>query len=296
MMKHIAVLMGGLSAEREISLASGRAISRALASKGYRVTDVDVTTEQFAIPPGIDLAFVALHGTYGEDGQVQAYLQSKGVRFTGSDENASRLAFDKILSKQIFEKRGINSARYEVLRHGQPRTIPLPVVVKPPRQGSSIGLTKVMREDDWTKALAVAGEFDDEMLVESFIDGRELTVGIVGEEVLPVVEIRAPEGHYDYRAKYTKGMTDYLCPAPLDPETTRACQEMAWQTFVALGASGLGRVDVRLSTDGHPYVLELNTIPGFTETSLLPKAAAATGLGFADLCDKIVRYTLAHDA
>lgn len=291
-MKHVAVLMGGVSAEREVSLASGAAIARALKSRGYRVTEVDVMTGAFPVPAGIDLAFIALHGTYGEDGQVQSYLRSQRVPFTGSDEKASLLAFDKILSKQMFEKRGINSARYEVLRRGQPRTLPLPVVVKPPRQGSSIGLTRVMSEEDWTRAVTVAGEFDDEMLVEAFIDGRELTVGIVGEEVLPVVEIRAPDGHYDYRAKYTKGLTEYVCPAPLDAEMTRACQAIAWQTFVALGASGLGRVDVLMSRDGHPYVLELNTIPGFTETSLLPKAAAAAGISFVDLCDKIVRYTL----
>lgn len=291
-MKHIAVLMGGISAEREISLASGRAIASALAGHGYRVTPVDVTSESFAIPHGIDLAFIALHGTYGEDGQVQAYLQSNGVLFTGADEESSRRSFDKILSKRCFEAHGINSPRYEVLLRGQRRTLPLPVVVKPPRQGSSIGLTIVEREEDWDRAVDAATALDAEMLVETFIPGRELTVGIVGEEVLPVVEIRAPRGHYDYKAKYTKGLTEYVCPAPLEADITRQCQTLAWRTFTALGARGLGRVDIRLAEDGHPYVLELNTIPGFTETSLLPKAARANGVSFADLCDKIVRYTL----
>lgn len=294
-MKHIAVAMGGVSAEREISLASGRAIAAALETKGYRVTSVDVQREDFDLPEGIDLVFIALHGTYGEDGGVQEYLQAKGVRFTGSDAASSRDAFDKIISKRCFEKYGINTARYEVLRHGQPRTLPLPVVVKPPRQGSSIGLAKVMREEEWAGAMDAALRLDAEVLVEAFIPGRELTVGIVGQEVLPVVEIRAPDGHYDYRAKYTKGATEYLCPAPIDEAATRLVQELAWKTFQALKSSGLGRVDIRLTEQGEPFVLELNSIPGFTETSLLPKAARAAGLSFGDLCDKIIRQTLARD-
>lgn len=293
MNKHIAVLMGGISAEREISLASGRAIASALSGKGYRVTPVDVTDRAFPLPGGIDAAFIALHGTYGEDGGVQDYLAARGVPFTGSDAHSSRLAFDKILSKQCFEKHGVNTARYEVLRSGQPRTLPLPVVVKPPRQGSSIGLAKVQREEDWAEAMALALKYDAEVMVEAFIPGRELTVGVVGDEVLPVVEIRAPGGHYDYKAKYTKGATEYLCPAPIDGETTRLVQQLAWRTFEALKARGLGRVDIRLTDEGEAFVLELNSIPGFTETSLLPKAAQAAGISFADLCDKIIRPVLA---
>lgn len=287
--------MGGISAEREISLASGRAIAAALETKGYRVTSVDVQREDFALPDGVDLVFIALHGTYGEDGGVQQYLQARGIRFTGSDAASSRAAFDKIISKRCFEKNGINTARYEVLREGQPRTLPLPVVVKPPRQGSSIGLAKVSREEEWAGSMAAALKLDEEVLVEAFIPGRELTVGVVGDEVLPVVEIRAPGGHYDYRAKYTKGATEYLCPAPLDEAATRLVQELAWKTFQALKSSGLGRIDIRLTDEGEAFVLELNSIPGFTETSLLPKAARAAGISFADLCDKIVRLTLAGD-
>lgn len=287
--------MGGISAEREISLASGRAIADALENAGYKVSRVDVTSETFDLPPGIDLAFLALHGTYGEDGQVQAYLANKGILFTGSDEESSRTSFDKILSKRRFEKHGINTARYEIVRRGQPRTLPLPVVVKPPRQGSSIGLSRVMREEEWEPAIEAALRFDPEVMVETFIPGRELTVGIVGDEVLPVIEIRAPQGHYDYKAKYTKGATEYLCPAPIDDETTRACQQLAWRTFVALNARGLARIDIRLTDDGNPYVLELNSLPGFTETSLLPKAAKAAGMSFAELCDKIVRLTFASE-
>lgn len=288
--------MGGISAEREISLASGKAIADALESRGYKVSRVDVTSETFDIPDGTDLAFIALHGTYGEDGAVQAYLAKKGVPFTGSDEKSSRMAFDKVLSKQCFEKYAVNTARYEVLRHGQPRTLPFPVVVKPPRQGSSIGLTKVTSEEEWIPAVAEAFKFDDEIMVEVFIPGRELTVGIVGQEVLPIVEIRAPQGNYDYKAKYTKGMTEYICPAPLDEDTTRMCQQLAWKAFEALKSSGMGRVDIRLTDEGDPYVLELNTIPGCTETSLLPKAAKAAGISFAELCEKIVQLSLRpHD-
>jgi len=284
--------MGGTSAEREISLASGQAVAEALSSKGFRVTPLDVTSETFELPPEADVVFVALHGTYGEDGGVQSYLQSKGIPYSGSNEKSSRKSFDKVLSKQCFEKCGVNTPRYEILRSGQPRTLPLPVVVKPPRQGSSIGLTKVSTEDEWLGAMETALKYDAEVLVEAFIPGRELTVGIVGQEVLPVVEIRAPQGHYDYRAKYTTGVTEYLCPAPLDDETTRECQRLAWKTFEALKARGLGRVDIRLSDDGVPYVLELNSIPGFTGTSLLPKAARAAGISFPDLCEKIIRLTL----
>jgi len=291
-MKHISVLMGGISAEREISLASGKAIADALESRGYQVSRVDVTKEQFDIPDGTDLAFIALHGTYGEDGGIQAYLTKRGVPFTGSDAKSSRMAFDKILSKQCFEKYAVNTARYEIIRHGQPRTLPLPVVVKPPRQGSSIGLSIVKKEEDWESAVETALKYDDEIMIEVFIPGRELTVGIVGQEVLPIVEIRAPQGHYDYQAKYTKGATEYLCPAPLDEDTTRMCQQLAWKAFEALKSSGMGRVDIRLTDEGDPYVLELNSIPGFTETSLLPKAAKAAGISFADLCEKIVNLSL----
>jgi len=216
------------------------------------------------------------------------------VKFTGSGEASSRAAFDKILSKQCFETAGINTPRYEVLKKGQVRTLPLPVVVKPPRQGSSIGLAKVTQESDWSAAFTKALDYDHEVLVETYIAGRELTVGVVAGEVLPVVEIRAPGGHYDYKAKYTKGATEYLCPAPLEPAVARKCQQIAWDTFTALRAEGLGRIDIRLADDGTPFVLELNSIPGFTETSLLPKAAAAAGIPFADLCDKIVRFTCAR--
>ncbi len=286
---HVVVLMGGISAEREVSLASGTAVAAALEEAGHRVTRIDVTSRSVNPPDTTDVVFVALHGTFGEDGGIQAILSEKGVPFTGCDEEASRLAFDKILSKRRFEEFGVNTPRYAVLRAGQERTLPLPVVVKPPRQGSSIGLTVVHDEAAWAGAIAQAFTYDDEVLIEAYIDGRELTVGIVGDHVLPVVEIRAPQGCYDYKAKYTSGLTEYLCPAPLSAETTRHCQELAWRTFGALGARGMGRVDIRLDLEENAFVLELNTIPGFTGTSLLPKAAQAAGIPFPVLCDMIVR-------
>lgn len=286
--KRVAVLKGGPSAEREVSLASGAAIAHALRGLGYDVAEVDVASESIELPHNMDAVFIALHGTFGEDGTLQAILEQRGIPFTGSGSSASRAAFDKAASKRIFEQRGIATARYEVLTRGMRRTLKLPVVVKPPRQGSSIGLSKVFEEAQWPAALDLALRHDQEALVEAYIPGVELTVGIVGDQVLPVVEIRAPDGHYDYQAKYTKGLTEYLVPAPLSAADTRHCQDLAWRTFVALGCRGMGRVDIRLTPEGHAYVLEMNTIPGFTETSLLPKAARAAGLEFPQLCEKIL--------
>jgi D-alanine-D-alanine ligase len=286
--QHVAVLMGGPSAERDVSLRSGAAIARALRSLGYQVDEVDITTESVALPRGVEAAFIALHGTFGEDGSIQALLEKMRVPYTGSDVEASRAAFDKIASKRIFEKAGIPTPRYETLRSGMQRTLPLPVIVKPPRQGSSIGVSKVETEAEWGRAVHAAEQYDSEVLVEAFIEGRELTVGVVGDKVLPVVEIRAPEGQYNYHAKYTKGVTEYLCPAPVDEAVARRCQQVAWDVFAALDCRGMGRVDIRLSADNEPYVLELNSIPGFTETSLLPKAAQAAGIAFPELCEMIL--------
>lgn len=284
----VAVLMGGPSSEREVSLNSGRAVAKALRSIGYEVDEVDITSTTLTLPQGTEAAFVAMHGTFGEDGTIQQLLEEKNVPYTGSNAASSRAAFDKVLSKKRFEQSGIPTPRYEILKSGQPRTLPLPVMVKPPRQGSSIGISKVTTEGEWAEAVAKALEFDTEILVEAYIDGRELTVGVVGAQVLPVVEIRAPDGQYNYHAKYTKGVTEYLVPAPIDAVTARRCQEIAWQTFNALGCRGMGRVDIRLTPEGEPFVLELNNIPGFTETSLLPKAARAAGIEFPQLCELIL--------
>jgi D-alanine-D-alanine ligase len=292
---NVAVLLGGPSSEREVSLRSGAAVARGLRTAGYAVTEVDVAGPDFVLPVGTEAAFIVLHGTFGEDGTLQALLEQRGVPYTGPGVAASRLAFDKILSKRVFEQQAIPTPRYEVLRPGQAPTLVPPAVVKPPREGSSVGMTRVQQADQWDAALQKVFALGQEALVEAFVDGRELTVGVVGDQVLPVVEIRAPGGEYDYRAKYTAGVTEYLAPAPLEADVTRRCQELAWRVFQALGCRGLGRVDIRLAPDGEPYVLEINTIPGFTETSLLPKAARCAGLEFPQLCERILNLA-ARDA
>jgi len=291
--QQVAVLMGGPSEEREVSLRSGRAIADGLRRAGYAVREVDVINHAFSLPPGCDAAFVALHGEFGEDGQVQDLLTRRGIPFPGARARASRQAFDKVCAKHILMKNGISTPAFEVVRRGQPRVLPLPVFVKPVRQGSSFGCHKVAAEADWPAALADALSYNGEAVVERFIDGRELTVGFVDDEVLPVIEIRAPGNTYDYRAKYTQGLTEYRVPAPLTAEDAARCQALARAAYRALEGRGLGRVDLRMDAAGGLFVLELNTIPGFTETSLLPKAAQAAGYSFPALCDRILRAAVA---
>ena len=285
----VAVLKGGPSSEREVSLRSGAAVAKALRERGYEVAEVVVGEDRsFEIPPGTDVAFVAMHGQFGEDGTIQALLRQRGIPHTGSSPEASARAFDKSRSKPVLAAAGIPTPAFEFLRKGQKRTLPLPVVVKPVRQGSSVGISRVFREEDWPAALALALGYDEIALVEEFVPGRELTVGVVGGEVLPVLEIVAPDGFFDYRAKYTDGVSRHVFPQDLPEETVRGCQEAARATFRALGCAGMGRVDIRLRPDGKFFVLELNNIPGMTEISLLPDAARARGWSFPDLCEKIL--------
>ncbi len=287
--KRIAVLMGGVSAEREVSLRSGAAVLEGLRRGGYDVVGVDVTERVLKLPAGIDAVFPALHGEFGEDGGVQALLEAAGVPYAGSGPAASRDAFDKVRTKQILGEHGIATAGYELLATGRSRTRPLPVVVKPACQGSSIGVHRVFHETEWEPAVREALTYGPPVLVEDYIEGRELTVGIVGRRVLPVVEIVAPGAWYSFGAKYRDGHTEYRVPAPVTDADARRCSEAALATFDALGCRGFGRVDFRMTAVGEPYVLELNSLPGFTETSLLPKAAAAAGLSFVQLCDAIIR-------
>lgn len=287
--RKVAVLLGGPSSERAVSLRSGAAVAQALRERGYEVAEVRVGADRsFAVPPGTEVAFVAMHGQFGEDGTIQALLRKQGIPHTGSSPEASARAFDKSQSKPVIAAAGIPTPPYEFLREGGWRTLPLPVVVKPVRQGSSVGISRVFREEDWAAALAAALGYDEIALVEEFIPGRELTVGVVGDVVLPVVEIVAPDDFFDYRAKYTDGVARHLIPAPIPEETAQACRQAAQATFRALGCSGMGRVDIRLRPDGKIFVLELNNIPGFTAVSLLPDAARAHGWSFPDLCEKIL--------
>ncbi len=294
---NITVMLGGPSAEREVSLRSGAAVAKALRSLGHRVNELDPREPAWDLPKGTEAVFLVLHGTYGEDGTVQRRLESIGVPYTGCGPEASRLGFDKFLSKQRFLEAGVPTARFALLDSTAARW-PLgwnpPVVLKPTRQGSSVGLQFVERVADWSRALAEALRYDSHVLMEEKITGRETTVGILAGRALPVVEVRPKSGAYDYQNKYTAGSTEYLCPAPFDEAVTARIQAAGCQAFEAIGGRDYGRVDVMVRPNGEPVVLEVNTLPGMTETSLLPKAAAAAGLDYARLCQAMVDLALAR--
>lgn len=313
---NIVVMLGGPSAEREVSLRSGAAVAGALRSLGHAVTEVDPQDGRFDLPGGTDVVFLALHGTYGEDGTVQRQLDALGVPYTGCDAEASRIAFDKVLTKQRCLAAGVPTAKFLVAASGQmpwPAGWQPPLVAKPVRQGSSVGLQFIERVADWNALLTEALKFDSEVLVEEKIIGRETTVGILGGVALPVVEVRPKAGAYDYQNKYTAGATEYFCPAEFDTATTKRIQDAALGAFHAIGGRDYARVDVMVReavgqasslpvTNGNtqagslchyePIVLEVNTLPGMTETSLLPKAAAAAGLSYAELCQRMVELAL----
>jgi D-alanine-D-alanine ligase len=291
----ILVMSGGPSAEREVSLRSGVAVVRALSGLGHEVTQLDPVNDRWSVPAGIDVVFLALHGTYGEDGTVQGRLDGTGVPYTGCDADSSRIAFDKLETKRRCVAAGLATPRFTVVRSvraGFPLGWHPPLVVKPVRQGSSVGLRFVDQVEGWRDALAATLEHDTEALVEERIPGRETTVGILDGDALPVVEIRPLEGGYHYANKYTPGATEYDCPANLDRLTTERLQRMALRAFGAVGGRDYGRVDMMLGSDGQPVVLEVNTLPGMTETSLLPKAALAAGISFPNLCQQMVDLAL----
>jgi D-alanine-D-alanine ligase len=291
----ITVMLGGPSAEREVSLRSGSAVAAALRSLGHDVGELDPRSDVWGLPSGTDVVFLALHGTYGEDGTVQRHLDRLGVAYTGCNAEASRIAFDKVLTKERCVAASVPTARFAVL-HSARASWPLgwqpPVVVKPVRQGSSVGLQFVEDDSQWEDALTAAFRFDSEVLVEEKIEGRETTVGILGGAALPLVEVRPKQGSYDYQNKYTPGATEYFCPADFDPATTRKIQAAALGAFKAIGGRDYARVDVMVRPNGDPVVLEVNTLPGMTETSLFPKAAAAIGLDYAGLCQRMVELAV----
>jgi D-alanine-D-alanine ligase len=292
---NITVMLGGPSAEREVSLRSGAAVAGALRSLGHEVHELDPRDGSWALPAGTDVVFLVLHGTYGEDGTVQRRLEELGALYTGCDAEASRIAFDKVLTKQRCQAGGVPTAEFLVVNSAGapfPKAFRPPLVVKPVRQGSSVGLQFIERPGDWPGALAEALKFDSEVLVEEKIAGRETTVGILGGEALPVVEVRPKTGSYDYGNKYTAGRTEYFCPADLDAASTGRIQAAALGAFRAVGGRDYARVDVMVRPNGEPVVLEVNTLPGMTETSLLPKAAAAAGLNYAQLCQRMVELAL----
>jgi D-alanine-D-alanine ligase len=295
----IVVMSGGPSAEREVSLRSGAAVAKALRSLGHNATEIDPNDGQFDLPDETDVVFLALHGTYGEDGTVQRHLDELGVIYTGCDSEASRIAFDKVLAKKHYIKSGVPTAKFLVVNSEKaplPNDLRLPLVVKPVRQGSSVGLQFVERIEDWQNALVEALKFDSEVLVEEKIVGRETTVGILDDRPLPIVEVRPKSGAYDYRNKYTAGCTEYFCPADFDAAATKRIQVAALGAFKAIGGRDYARVDVIVRANGEPVVLEVNTLPGMTETSLLPKAAAAAGLNYAQLCQRMIDLALKRKA
>ena len=297
-MEKIAVLMGGSSNEREVSLTSGKNVADALESTGkYEVVRVDVKNDTLDdMPKDVSCAYIALHGGWGENGGVQAALDKLKIRYTGPGVLASQIAMDKIKTKMVLEMKGVPTAKWTLAGPGtEASPLPLPVVVKPPSDGSSVGISKVSTDDQWAGALAAAyacQPADKPVLVEEFIPGREFTVAVVDGQAWPVIEIVAKGGWYGYEEKYTSNETRYPFLAdsadPKDAELEKKLQKLAVDAYAAVGCRGVTRVDFRVSPLGHCYVFELNTSPGFTSHSLVPKSGMKTGLTFAGVCDRIL--------
>ncbi|GAB4339751.1 MAG: D-alanine--D-alanine ligase [Calditrichia bacterium] len=332
MKEHIAVLMGGTSAERDVSLVTGSEIAKALRNLGYRVTALDTAfgdrivpedseasvkiapaelhrqsrelnrnifkTVELLLKNKVDAAFIALHGGAGEDGRIQAVLDMAGIPYTGSDALASALGMDKHLSKTIFKQNQIPTAPWGYLsdpnrlKGDECERLGLPLVVKPNRQGSTVGLTIVEKAEELPEAVKTAFEYDTSVILESYIPGRELTVAVLDGQALPVVEIVPEHGIYDYECKYQGGKSQYFVPADLPDDVAGQLAAWAVRVFEALGCRHYARVDFRLTPDNSPFCLEINTLPGMTPTSLVPKAARAVNLSFEELIDKIIRMAL----
>ena len=295
--KKIAVMMGGLSREREISLKTGKAILKALTEKGYSVTVIDVGEDiaEKLVKEKIECTFLALHGRFGEDGTIQGMLELMRIPYTGSGVLASALAMHKIMAKKFFLYEKIPTPSFEVFQREEIKrgvqkkcSLPLPVVVKPAREGSTIGVSIVQKEEELAPALKIAVEYDEEILVEEFMKGKEITVGILEDIPLPIIEIVPRSGFYDFHSKYTKGETQYILPARISREKYLYAQEISLKAFQILGCSGVARVDLMTDANENPFVIDVNTMPGMTETSLLPKAASYAGIPFEDLVERIL--------
>ena len=295
--------MGGTSAEREVSLRSGQAVHRSLIRRGYQAVMIDAAEDVPRALRGkkVALVFLALHGRGGEDGAMQGMLEVLGIPYTGSGVRASAVAMHKDMTKTILSAHGILVPPGSVVYAGESPASPpagtrLPLVVKPVSEGSTIGVSILRRLSEWRPALRQAHAYDREALVETYIPGRELTVSVLDGAALPAVEIRPKSGFYDYAAKYTRGESRYLCPAPLPPAIHRHLGSLAVEAYRILGCEGAVRVDFRLTPRGKPYVLEVNTIPGMTETSLLPMAAAQAGLDYDQLTERILSSAIRRAA
>src|SRR6186713_1998657 len=304
--RRVGVVMGGASAEREISLRSGQAVEAALERLGHDVTPIvlGAGTDPFLAlsASGVDVAFLALHGRFGEDGCVQGLLEMLGVPYTGSSVLASALAMDKVKSKELFRLFNVPTPPYYVIDRDVPLdalaechgSFGFPVVVKPRREGSSIGVTKALDPHVFRRAVAHARDFDHEVLVERFVAGREVHVGLLDGRVLGAIEVAPDNGMYDFEAKYTPGRTQYFMPARLPATRYRGVLNLAERAAQALGVTGAARVDLMVTEGENEYVLEVNTLPGMTPTSLLPKIAAAAGFDFDSLCAAILERATLH--
>lgn len=291
----VGVLYGGRSSEREVSLMSGKGVYEALLRQGVdaHLFDTGTQTLEALMAARFDRVFIALHGRHGEDGVMQGVLEALDLPYTGSAPLASALAMDKIMTKRVWLHEGIPTPEFRELRADSnlqevAETLGLPLIMKPPHEGSTMGVTKVTSLAQMQEAYALAAQFDEVVLAERFVQGRELTVAVLGRgdqaRALPIIEIKAPDGNYDYQNKYFSDETQYLCPAELDPALTARIQDICERAYRAVGCEGWGRVDLMLSADNEPFVLEVNTSPGMTGHSLVPMAAQASGISYDALC------------
>lgn len=295
--KRIGVLMGGLSTEREVSLRTGKACADALESKGYVVTRIDVQEDvaRRLLDERVEVAFIALHGRWGEDGCIQGLLESMFIPYSGSGVLASAVGMDKVFAKQVFNARGVKTPPYEVFpsfaaleKHGFTMSFGFPAVVKPSGEGSSVGVT-IARDPASLKAAALeAGKLKGAILVEKYVKGREIQVAVLDDEALGAIEVVPANEFYDYSAKYQAGTTRYLFPAPIPADRAAAAYEAAVGAHRALGCAGATRSDLILEPSGEIWILEINTLPGMTSASLLPKIAAGKGIDFASLCERLL--------
>ena len=295
----VAVLMGGPSAERDVSLRSGAMVLEGLLNAGVNAVAIDAGPDVLDRLKRMraDRAFIVLHGPWGEDGVIQGALETIGMPYTGSGVLGSALAMDKVRSKQIWTSIGLPTPPYAVIRHASELDAvldehPLPLFVKPGGEGSSIGVTKVETPGQLREAFDTAAAFGGPVIAETFIAGPEVTIGILGEQALPAIKLETPRTFYDYEAKYQSDTTRYLCPSGLDEDLERRLKKLSVEAFQAIGCSGWGRADLMLDPDMHPYLLEVNTVPGMTDHSLVPMAARAAGLSFPELVVKILELSL----
>lgn len=294
--KTIGVLMGGTSAERDVSLRSGLAVCGALRSHGYVVKDIDVGPDiaRKLLSEGVDVAFLALHGGAGEDGSIQGMLEVMEMPYTGSGVLASAMAMDKLVSKKVFQSSGLRVPLYEETGRGQALKMDYPLVVKPSSEGSSVGVSIVRNEEEFEEAVEMALSFGASVIAEEYIEGKEIHVGVLGRRVLGGVEVRPKREFYDYTAKYTPGLTEYILPPELEDELYGRVMDTGLRAHLALGCEGATRVDLIVDRHGAVYALEVNTIPGMTETSLLPKIARQAGMDFISLLEEILKDALAR--